>query len=120
MTSLRRRYIFLTALVTGMYVIHSGVGHAPSFLMTLQTEILSTETSNFLKQIIFSIIKFSFSAVNENFVVALFCPQTFSKAMPAGNLLKVGCCFGFYGPLKQYFSLYHAVSKNEGGRKKKR
>ena len=28
-------------------------------------------------------------------------------------------CFGFNGPLKQYFSLYRAVSQREGERKEK-
>ena len=28
-------------------------------------------------------------------------------------------CFGFNGPLRQYFSLYRAVSQREGGRGKK-
>ena len=29
-------------------------------------------------------------------------------------------CFGFNGPLRQYFSLYRAVSQREGERGKKR
>ena len=29
-------------------------------------------------------------------------------------------CFGFYGPLRQYFSLYRAVSQREGERGEKR
>ena len=29
-------------------------------------------------------------------------------------------CFGFNGPLRQYFSLYRAVSQREGERKEKR
>ena len=29
-------------------------------------------------------------------------------------------CFGFHGPLRQYFSLYRAVSQREGERKEKR
>ena len=29
-------------------------------------------------------------------------------------------CFGFNGPLRQYFSLYQAVSQREGERKEKR
>ena len=29
-------------------------------------------------------------------------------------------CFGFNGPLSQYFSLYRAVSQREGERKEKR
>ena len=29
-------------------------------------------------------------------------------------------CIGFYGPLRQYFSLYQAVSKREGERGEKR
>ena len=28
-------------------------------------------------------------------------------------------CFGFNGPLRQYFSLYRAVSQREGERKEK-
>ena len=28
-------------------------------------------------------------------------------------------CFGFNGPLRQYFSLYQAVSQREGGREEK-
>ena len=28
-------------------------------------------------------------------------------------------CFGFYGPLRQYFSLYRAVSQREGERGEK-
>ena len=29
------------------------------------------------------------------------------------------CCFGFNGPLRQYFSLYRAVSQREGEREEK-
>ena len=33
------------------------------------------------------------------------------------NIVKdVGCCLGFNDPLRQYFSLYRAVSQGEGGR----
>ena len=31
----------------------------------------------------------------------------------------VGGCFGFNGPLRQYFSLYRAVSQREGDRREK-
>ena len=36
-----------------------------------------------------------------------------------GRLWLVGC-FGLNGPLRQYFSLYQAVSQTEGERKEKR
>ena len=35
-----------------------------------------------------------------------------------GSMLLVGC-FGLNGPLRQYFSLYRAVSQREGERKDK-
>ena len=41
----------------------------------------------------------------------------FSNSLSLGWL--VGC-FGFNGPLRQYFSLYRAVSQREGERKEKR
>ena len=44
--------------------------------------------------------------------------QNFSKIPPARDWL-VGC-FGFNGPLRQYFSLYRAVSQREGEREEKK
>ena len=43
-------------------------------------------------------------------------PVTGSRRMKVGWL--VGC-FGFNGPLRQYFSLYRAVSQREGDRGEK-
>ena len=44
----------------------------------------------------------------------------FSKVLIEGNKLNgMVCWFGFYGPLRQYFSLYLAVSQREGEGKKK-
>ena len=37
-----------------------------------------------------------------------------------GDWRVVGCLFGVYGPLRQYFSLYRAVSQREGERGEKR
>ena len=34
--------------------------------------------------------------------------------------IRLVCCFGFNGPLRQYFSLYRAVSQREGERTEKR
>ena len=34
--------------------------------------------------------------------------------------IRLVCCFGFKGPLRQYFSLYRAVSQWEGERTEKR
>ena len=33
--------------------------------------------------------------------------------------LRLQCCFGLKGPLRQYFSLYRAVYQREGERKEK-
>ena len=41
---------------------------------------------------------------------------------PVDILRVTGClvgCFGFNGPLRQYFSLYRAISQREGERKEK-
>ena len=43
----------------------------------------------------------------------------FALAVGSGGGWLVGC-FGFNGPLRQYFSLYRAVFQREGGRKEKR
>ena len=56
----------------------------------------------------------------ENYIVGLFpALQTvgFSLAVARRGWL-VGC-FGFNGPLRQYFSLYRAVSQREGERGEK-
>ena len=37
--------------------------------------------------------------------------SSFSLSMGNGWMV---CCFGFNGPLRQYFSLYRAVSQREG------
>ena len=37
-----------------------------------------------------------------------------------GQLIWLVGCFGFNGPLRQYFSLYRAISQREGEREKKR
>ena len=42
----------------------------------------------------------------------------FSFSLSLGDGWLVGC-FGFSGPLRQYFSLYRAVSQREGGREEK-
>ena len=39
---------------------------------------------------------------------------------PHGILRWLVGCFGFIGPLRQYFSLYRAVSQREGERKEKK
>ena len=36
------------------------------------------------------------------------------------SVIRLVCCFGFNGPLRQYFSLYRAVSQREGERTEKR
>ena len=41
------------------------------------------------------------------------------NAMSSGWLAVVGC-FGFNGPLRQYFSIYWAVSQREGERGEKK
>ena len=68
-----------------------------NFSSTSETAILSTVTSDFLKQII--ILK-SFNSLIQI------------------DLVLVGC-FGFNGPLRQYFSLYRAASQREGERGEK-
>ena len=47
---------------------------------------------------------------------------TYNTAMTdkASEILGLVGCFGFNGPLRQYFSLYRAVSQREGERKEKR
>ena len=42
----------------------------------------------------------------------------FSSLSPSLSVGLVGC-FGLYGPLRQYFSLYRAVSQREGEREEK-
>ena len=45
-------------------------------------------------------------------------PTYESDALPTALRWLVGC-FGLNGPLRQYFSLYRAVSQREGERKEK-
>ena len=52
--------------------------------------------------------------------------ESFTVVAKSGNLSKYGFfliwlvgCFGFNGPLRQYFSLYRAVSRREGERGEK-
>ena len=41
------------------------------------------------------------------------------KLVTVPNFPRLVGCFGFYGPLRQYFSLYRAVSQREGERGEK-
>ena len=50
-------------------------------------------------------------------IFTLICPFPFYLPL-FGRRWLVGC-FGFNGPLRQYFSLYRAVSQREGERGKK-
>ena len=52
----------------------------------------------------------------DHFTSSLHCAKVGKTGMWAGWL--VGC-FGFNGPLRQYFSLYRAVSQREGERGEK-
>ena len=44
----------------------------------------------------------------------------FQASEPSGSEEDLVGCFGLNGPLRQYFSLYRAVSQREGERKEKR
>ena len=50
--------------------------------------------------------------------IELFMTFDFDPFLILRMIWLVGC-FGFYGPLRQYFSLYRAVSQREGDRGEK-
>ena len=60
--------------------------------------------------------------ISQNFVpakqVRKFIIFSLISSQNTGNRFLVGC-FGFNGPLRQYFSLYRAVSQREGERGEK-
>ena len=70
---------------------------------------LPTSVSKFVK-LVCKVVNVLFSIVNNPFIRLTLLKWGF------------GClvgCFGFNGPLRQYFSLYRAVSQREGERGKK-
>ena len=52
--------------------------------------------------------------------VSLILKGTSAIRVPDKRIGWLVGCFGFNGPLRQYFSLYQAVSQREGERKEKR
>ena len=51
-----------------------------------------------------------------NFLVEHYCALRYNNAFILQHYDWLVGCFGFNGPLRQYFSLYRAVSQREGER----